>query len=235
MQPIIYLISLVLLSGCTSQTVQQVPQVEEKPLADIRKRGIDELLLEARRTFPPQSTKLQLEAAEIAILSQNYELANRIIRSIESPYLSRENIVSYSLIHAEVAIGLGNPALAIRLLEDRRFHAIESNQENLLKAGLLRAKAYRMGRSYLASARELIYINKLIPLKKRQPNHEKIFSTLLQLSEENLKHQAELSLTNDVRGWLSLVEMTKRFQHDPLKHFNAFTASTKSQRSTEKY
>ena len=221
---IIYLILLVLLAGCAAQTVQQVQQVsqvKQETSAEIRKRGVEELLLEAARAFPPRSTSLQLEAAKIAMQDANYDLTDRILRAIEAPYLSRGNGISYSLISAELAIELSKPALAIKLLDDRRFQEISSNQESQLKAGLLRARAYRIGRSYLASARELIYINTLIPLEQRRTNHEEIFSTLLQLPEETLKRQAELSITGEIRGWLSLAAMTKRFQHDPLKQFNA--------------
>ena len=194
MRPITYLI-LLLLTGCTAPSLQEPIQLREQPSVEVKTRGIDQLLLEAGRTFPPHSTKLKLEAAAISMQGQDYDLANRIFRTIESPYLNNENIISYSMIHAELALELSNPTIAIQLLEDRRFQKIPLDPENQIKAGMLRAKAYRMGRSYLASARELIYINRLIPIERQRTNHEEIFSTLLQLPEETLQDQANLSAT----------------------------------------
>ena len=89
-----------------------------------------------------------------------------------------------------------------------------------VRVGKLRARGYLLGRSYLASARELIYINRLLPPEERPGNHETIFSTLLQLSEKTLQLQAEQSITSEIRGWLSLAAMTKRFQDDPLRQLN---------------
>ena len=90
-----------------------------------------------------------------------------------------------------------------------------------VRVGKLRARGYLLGRSYLASARELIYINRLLPPEERPGNHETIFSTLLQLSEKTLQLQAEQSITSEIRGWLSLAAMTKRFQDDPLRQLTA--------------
>ena len=221
MRPIAYLTLLALLAGCAAPTAQQPVQANEQPTIEVNNRGIDELLLEAGRTLPPRSTALQLEAAAIAMLEQDYDLANRIVRAIESPYLSKDNIISYSLIHAKLALQQGDPTLAIRLLEGRRFQNLRLNTENQIKAGLLRARAYRMGRSYLASARELIYIDRLIPSEQRLANHEEIISTLLLLPEETLERQAELTITGEISGWLSLAAMAKRYQHDPLRQLNS--------------
>ena len=220
MRQITYLI-LLLLIGCTSTSQHDPIQLKEQPTVKVKNRGIDQLLLEAEQTFPPYSTKLKLEAAEIAKRSEDYDLANRIVRAIESPYLNNENIIAYSMIYAELALELRNPTLAIQLLEDRRFQKIRLNPENQIKAGILRAKAYRIGRSYLASARELIYIDRLIPTEQQLPNHEEIFSTLLQLPEETLEEQAKQTITSEIRGWLSLAAMTKRFQYDPIKQLKA--------------
>lgn len=183
--------------------------------------GIDRLLLEAGRTQPPKSTELRLNAAGIAIAGGDILLATRIIDSIDSPYISKTSTRDYSYFAAEVALANDKPQVAIRLLQDKRFQKIALDPDMQVRVGKLRARGYLLGRSYLASARELIYINRLLPKEERPENHEAIFSTLLQLSEKTLQLQAEQSITSELRGWLSLAAMTKRFQDDPPRQLNA--------------
>ncbi len=211
---------LLAVSACTAPTAKKATPREGQPVLT-EHRGIDRLLLEAGRTQPPRSTELKLEAAGIAIEEDNIALAGRIIDSIEFPYVSTNSTRDYSYFAAEVALSNDNPLQAIRILEDQRFQNIRLDTEMQIRLGKLRAKAYLLGRSYLAGGRELIYINRLLPQEERPENHKTIFQTLLQLSERTLQQQAEQSITSEIRGWLSLAAMTKRFQDDPLRQLNA--------------
>ncbi|HKI73998.1 MAG TPA: penicillin-binding protein activator, partial [Pseudomonadales bacterium] len=60
-------------------------------------------------------------------------------------------------------------------------------------------------------------IDGLLSPDERQQNHEEIFSTLMELPEATLSAQAESAITSDVRGWLSLAAMAKRYQNNPLE------------------
>ncbi len=211
---------LLAVTACTAPTVKNTSSQGGQPLLS-EQRGIDRLLLEAGRTQPPKSTELKLDAVGIAIEGGDIPLAGRIIDSIESPYVSTKSTRDYSYFAAEVALANDNPLRAIRILEDQRFQNIRLDTGMQVRVGKLRARGYLLGRSYLASARELIYINRLLPPEERPGNHETIFSTLLQLSEKTLQLQAEQSISSEIRGWLSLAAMTKRFQDDPLRQLNA--------------
>jgi outer membrane PBP1 activator LpoA protein len=207
-------------TACTAPTVKQTSSTVGQPERN-EHRGIDRLLLEAGRSQPPKSTELKLDAVGIAIARGDISLASRIIDSIKSPYVSTNSTRDYSYFASEVALANDNPLRAIRILDDQRFQNIRLDAEMQALAGQLRARSYLLGRSYLASARELIYINHLLPAEVRPENHETIFSSLLQLSEKTLQLQAEQSITSEIRGWLSLAAMAKRFQDDPLRQLNA--------------
>ena len=211
---------LLTVTACTAPTVKKTSSTVEQPVLS-KHRGIDRLLLDAGRTQPPKSTELKLDAAGIAIERGDISLASRIIDSIKSPYVSTNSTRDYSYFASEVALANDNYLHAIRILEDQRFQNIRLDEEMQVRAGQLRARSYLLGRSYLASARELIYINSLLPPKVRSENHETIFSSLLQLSEKTLQLQAEQSITSEIRGWLSLAAMAKRFQDDPLRQLNS--------------
>ncbi len=219
--PLITLIIITsVLAGCTTPTVDQTPETKTVTTrAD--QRGIDRLLLEAGRTVPPRSTELSLRAAALALEGGDPELVRRILDAVESPYINDATTLEYGFLSAEIALYDEAPRTAINLLDDRRFVAVRLDTKQQIKVGELRARAYKMGRSYLASARELIYINQLLEPAMRQANHEEIFSTLLYLNEETLEQHANRSITSEVRGWLSLASLTKRYQDDPLRQLNA--------------
>ncbi len=208
------------ITACTAPVIKE-SKTDESPVILTEHRRVERLLLEAARTVPPKSTLLKLKAVKLAMEGQDTDLARRIINSVESPYATDETTKEFSFLKAELALLDNDPQLAMKLLDDQRLQRIRLDTQMQIRAGKLRAGTYYSGRSYLASARELIYINRLIPAVERQANHEKIFSTLLLLGEGTLKRQAELSITSEIRGWLSLAAMTKRFQNDPLRQLNA--------------
>lgn len=208
------------ITACTTPVVKE-SKTDESPVILTEHHGVERLLLEAARTVPPKSTLLKLNAVKLAMEGQDTDLARRIINSVESPYATHETTKEFSFLKAEIALLDNDPQLAMKLLDDQRLQRIRLDTQMQIRVGKLRARTYYSGRSYLASARELIYINRLIPAVERQANHETIFSTLLLLGEDTLKRQAELSITSEIRGWLSLAAMTKRFQNDPLRQLNA--------------
>jgi outer membrane PBP1 activator LpoA protein len=211
---------ILLLAACTAPGVRESTSVGQVTL-ETDNRDIDRLLLEAGRAAPPASTELKLSAAALALRAGDPTLARRIIDSIEAAYSNEDTTREYSFLSAELALLEGDPRLAISLLEDPRLQRIRLDSRTQLHSGRLRAEAYLQGRSYLASARELIYIDRLIPGEQREENHEKIFQTLMRLDESALSRQAEQSITTEIRGWLSLAAMTKKFQYDPLRQLNA--------------
>ncbi|MEO2181204.1 MAG: penicillin-binding protein activator, partial [bacterium] len=160
---------LLAVTACTAPTAKKTSSQGGQPLLS-EHRGIDRLLLEAGRTQPPKSTELKLDAAGIAIEGGDIALAGRIIDSIESPYVSTNSTRDYSYFAAEVALAYDNPLRAIRILEDQRFQNIRLDTRMQVRVGKLRARGYLLGRSYLASARELIYINRLLPPEERPGN-----------------------------------------------------------------
>ncbi|MDC0068556.1 penicillin-binding protein activator [Gammaproteobacteria bacterium] len=211
---------LLAVTACTAPTVKETSSPAGQPLLT-EHRDIERLLLEAGRNAPPISTGLKLDAAGIAIERGDIALAGRIINSIESPYVSTNSTRDYSYFAAEIALANDNPQRAIRILQDQRFQNIRLDAGMQVRVGKLRARGYLLGRSFLASARELIYINRLLPPDERPSNHETIFSTLLQLSLKTLEQKAEQSITSEIRGWLSLAAITKKLQDDPLRQLNA--------------
>ncbi len=209
---------IVLASGCAS-----TPSDSDRPISPgsiqnpDKSRDVDSLLIEAARADERTASELRANAAAIAILNGDVEQARKIVETITSPYHNAHTSQTYLLTRANIAIADGNGIDALEFLNDTRLQMVPLTQSLQIKIGKLRADAYRLNRSYVASARERIYIDSLLSLEQKQVNHEQIFSTLLQVPAKSLFNQAARAITSDLRGWLSLAAMTKQYQNDPLK------------------
>ncbi|MFN3239250.1 MAG: penicillin-binding protein activator, partial [Pseudomonadales bacterium] len=95
------------------------------------------------------------------------------------------------------------------------------SQAEQVMLGEMRANAYAAARSYLAAARERIFLNPLLKGSERLQNQEQIFSALLELPAETLTEQANKAITSDLRGWLSLAAMTRQHQNSPMQQLKA--------------
>lgn len=213
------LLIVLLISACTAPT--QSPGTRTTTAAPesttVSAGGIQDLVARADRADEPQASQLRLRAAVLSVEQNQPEQAARLLRLVESPYSTQASTMDHALVRARLAISANDPAAALSVLNDKRLQAVNRTPEWQITVGKLRSQAYRLNRSYVASARERIYFDSLLDKAARQDNHEAIFSTLLELPADSLVNHANEAVTNDLRGWLSLAAMTRQYQNDPLR------------------
>lgn len=219
------LLAVMLLASCVSQPRQS--STEQTATGSTRTqmpmppmpRDIQYLLAKAERSAPPKSIELRLSAAEMAADSKNAQEVRSIlgmIGTIQDPELKGR----YLLLEANLALLEQEPNKALQWLNDSRLTSLKLTIEQRIRAGQIRAGALFDNRSYLASARARIQIDELLNATERVGNHELIFSTLMELPADALSNNAKTSISSDVRGWLSLAAMARRYQNDPLKQLS---------------
>ena len=118
-------------------------------------------------------------------------------------------------MRARDALRADDAPLALRWLGDGRLQQIPLDRKAQIELGMMKSDIYAAMRSYLASARERIYVHSLLAATDRAGNGEAIFNTLRELSAGVLRRQAEREITPEVRGWLSLAELAQRHADDP--------------------
>ena len=133
--------------------------------------------------------------------------------------MSLSNTVEYLLLSAQVAVTNNLPAVALTFLNDKQLLSSTLNRDLQIKTGLLRSEAYRLNRSFIASVRERIYLDPLLTEMEQADNHDKIFETLLNVPAKSLGVQANEAITNELKGWLTLVAMTRQYQNNPDRQF----------------
>jgi outer membrane PBP1 activator LpoA protein len=209
-----YLLILLMLTlaACASQpdrdTVQPKTVVPEK--ADVQS-----LLIAAERTSSPESEALKLQAIEILFSRQDLLQAELVLSTIHEQNLTPEQRIDLVRFQAEMALARDLPKEALNWLSSEHIPESEISREDQVSLSLLRASAYYDARSYLASATELIYIDSMLDSQQRQSNHENIWYALTELPEHTLTNLATTAVTSDMRGWLSLAALAKKYRDDP--------------------
>ncbi|MEO2176594.1 MAG: penicillin-binding protein activator [bacterium] len=211
-------VAVAFISGCESTPVdrQASKDSDNRPYGSTSK-DIQALLSAAANASDSRANELRIRAAGLAAGNGNLQQATSILATVE--IADSSNTKRYILVQADVAIQREDARKALEWLNDDRLDGNMSTQSDQIKMGQLRAGAYYVGRSFVASARERIFYDPLLSSSERRDNHEEIFNTLLELPAKSLSAYAEKAVTSDLRGWLSLAAMTKQYQGNPQRQF----------------
>ena len=158
MQWVLHLGTLLLLTtlvGCSSSV--SPPSASEPTTAQITttidSNNIDDLITRAERRSGTDGNPLRLRAAEIALDNSDLARAQLIIDSIIPPVKDQNQL---QILQARLSIGMRDASRALALLRDVVANDSQPSEARQLMIARLRSQAYLAGRSYLASARELI-------------------------------------------------------------------------------
>jgi outer membrane PBP1 activator LpoA protein len=184
--------------------------------------SILELIAAAESSAPARANELRIEAAELALRNADPSQAENILATIPVP-MTGELERKYALVRAQLAIQLEDGPEALSWLRNPAVTNRPLSQAEQIALGRLRAEAYLVGRSYLASARERIFFDPLLAGIDQAENQEAIFSALLSLPQSSLNTQAQKAITSELRGWLSLAAMTKQYQSRPIRQLEALS------------
>ncbi|MFT7688211.1 MAG: outer membrane PBP1 activator LpoA protein, partial [Candidatus Azotimanducaceae bacterium] len=209
------LISFIITSCATSPTnTQTIVKTKQQPtvLAD---DSVQTLLSGAISASPGRANSLRFQAAKKSMLLGNIDQAENILDLINDTSSGADSL-TFALLRTKIAIHRGDAKSALHWLRNNSITSGSLKKSDQIQVGLLRSQAFHLNRSYIASARERIFLDSSIPRTERPQNHEMIFSTLMELSASTLTKQAQKAMTSDLRGWLSLAAMSKQHQNNPL-------------------
>ena len=210
------IVTIVLLASCTAPA--PTPP-DTQPAAGTVKAfepssgDAQAMLIAARTAAPQRANDYRLSAAET--LLRNDSAVGSILDNVDTDRAAPAQLRRYLVLRARDALRADDAPLALRWLGDGRLQQIPLDRKAQIKLGMMKSDTYAAMRSYLASARERIYVHSLLAATDRAGNGEAIFNTLRELSAGVLRRQAEREITPEVRGWLSLAELAQRHADDP--------------------
>ncbi len=217
-----YLSLLACLVSCGSQPTREKiaksPQTISKTASQAQ--NIQQLLLAADRSTVTRADELRIIAAELALTNEDGVQAQKIL-DLVSAAPPAALLQRFILAQARAALSLKIPRLALEWLADKRLTDTPMSPTDELIQGQLRAQAYLLARSYLASASERMSFDPLLTDEERYANHDSIFDALLSIPTRSLTMQAQAAISSDLRGWLSLAAMTQLYQSDPVLQLQA--------------
>lgn len=205
---------ILIVASCTAPSNRQ-PSQPEKVIS--QKRDAQDLLIAAERAPLRESLTLKLDATEIILANHEISQASLVLSTIHEQDLTLQQRMKFIRLQAELAILTKQPKVALNWLSAEHVPKHEISAENQILLSQLRATAYYDARSFLASATELIFIGNSLAAdeQKRSMYHERIWLALTELPEHTLTTQATMAVTSDMRGWLSLAALAKKYRDDP--------------------
>ena len=203
-----------LLAACASQ-----PAPKQQPGAKINpeQQNVQGLLMAAERASPPESNSLKLSAVNALLADSENDQARRVLSSMQLSELTEAQLTAYIRFQADSSLRLNQPKTTLKWLTSAHVDQANLSKEEKIAFGRLRASAYYETRSYLASATELVFIDGLLDHSAKQANHEQIWNALAEIPETTLTNLANTAVTSDMRGWLSLSAMAKKYRENPTR------------------
>ena len=213
-----------LVVGCASapptSQVLSASSSNQQP-GEIVIRSVAEGLRLANAASEPTASKILARTARLALERGDLTTSNRLAEILTTDGLSKQEISLLMLTKAQLAFNAGNTEAALRLLTSESFNLLDLNQAMQIEGSLLLADTYLATNRFYASARERVLIHHLLEGSAQKANTNAIFETLLNLPTPILTAYAKKSISNEVRGWLSLSAMSKQFQNRPSQQLRA--------------
>ncbi|UAW98991.1 penicillin-binding protein activator [Halopseudomonas nanhaiensis] len=202
--PVAAAVFAAILAGCSSPP-KQLSDLPRTPQA-----SAEELLKDADRQSGAEANLLRLQAARAASLQDNPKQVLSILERIPQSDLPLDQQMLFSTLQADSLIALEQPEGALRALRHPSMLQIETlPMDEQVRIQLLRAEALDATGDPVASARERVYVDGLLPAEQQPSNHEAIWSNLTQASTPALE-DAAATATGELAGWISLALIARQ-------------------------
>lgn len=184
------------------------------PLAEIQ------AMIERARKMPsPQAENALIDAANQLVAQGKRKQARRILEGMDTAGLPATTIADRGLTLTRIAIEQQNLDQAIELLTTDSAGLLTAgstlDSERLNQISILRAQVWEAQGSYLAAARERIFVAPMLASSDlQQDNHQQIWLNLIQLPAESLDELTRTIAIPEIQGWLELAWIYKGKQDD---------------------
>ena len=184
-------------------------------------KSVAEGLRLANAASEPIASKILVRTARLALDQGDLVTSNRLAETLTTEGLSKKEVSLFMLTKAQLAFNAGDTGAALRLLTSESFNLLDLSQDTQIEGSLLLADTYLAKNQFYASARERVLIHHLLEKSEQRANTNAIYETLLNLPTPILTAYAKKSISNEIRGWLSLSAMSKQFQNRPSQQLRA--------------
>ena len=184
-------------------------------------RSVAEGLRLANAASEPIASKILVRTARLALDQGDSVTSSRLAETLTTEGLSKKEVSLFMLTKAQLAFNTGDTEAALRILTSESLNLLDLSQATQIEGSLLLADTYLTKNRFYASARERVLIHHLLEESEQRANTNAIYEILLNLPTPILTAYAKKSISNEIRGWLSLSAMSKQFQNRPSQQLRA--------------
>lgn len=197
------------LVGCSTTNLQSSKQQRQFTYS------AEHYLQLAASTPPPLREHYQLEAVRRLLRDGRIDQASQILSQIRVRELTPDARAQATLYRAEMWLINKKPHYALDLLHslpstDDMPEQIQADEHRLF------AIAYEQVGNPVASARQRVLLDRLLPdASLRHKNEQALWTSLQQIPNSTLKNQIQQTLDEtELNGWLQLAYATKQYDND---------------------
>jgi uncharacterized protein len=220
------LLSLSLLSACSTAPVQNQPYFEQSNQAEALLTGgqpkqAARLYQNLADTYPAEQHQFRLMAAQALLQSGDQDTAKTYADSIEQAMLSEQQRQQLNLLYAQISLNHGNAEQALNRLNLINHDLLNNN--DLKDYYRSRAFAFSLTGNLIASANERVKLSQLLSLPQEiSDNHNAILETLSLLPRKDLILN-QPAAPDILGGWMALANLLKQQNTDNTAFANALT------------
>jgi uncharacterized protein len=212
------LILVLVLASCAT-TPGEVSTRPSLPSPDFsvspEEQNLTSLLALASNSSSPMSEQYYLEAARFLIELNRQDEAIDILNTLNTENLELTLATDIWLEQAQFYVSSNQSELALSILISPRLTVLpQLSDSQRIAVRLTRAQAYLESSNFLASAKERIYANKLLPGNARAENHERIWQSLIAMPAAQLQALVENEINFEFLGWYELGVIGKAYQYN---------------------
>jgi len=165
----------------------------------------------------PASTLL--EQAQEAIEAKDFRNADPLLQQLNFSARTPAETLQYNLLALEYALGKKNVSQSQQVLNRiNRDQLNQSDDQQQIKYGLLKAQHYELSGQFLTAARERDFLSPILEGEVKEQNHQLIWQNLTNLSLENLLKWAETAPNTQFADWLQLAAIAKDPEYTLKEH-----------------
>jgi len=223
---ILIILTLLIAGGCAVKPVDVQVQPSEAELIKQAQRAenqgeyeqaAQDYLQAAKITVTITPATYQLQAIAALLRGNFIAQARQILYAIEEKQLADDLRIRWQILAAKIALADNQPHVALDLLETAPLD--QAPPGLAAEVHEIRAQIYLRGGNFLASARERVALESLLPpsdTNRIYENQEAIWQTLQRLTGNALLQLQVVPAPDVFSGWLALARIAKLSHEQPL-------------------
>jgi hypothetical protein len=206
--------STALLAGCTTRQTATDATGQQAPVASAP-ASADESLRQLTLLEASERDRTAVAWAGAYLQQGRIDAARQLLAVADDRRLDGDNLLRWAIIRAQLLLALPDSKAALALLAQPRVSAAEgaTGEDSLrTRIALLRADSLTLDGDLLASLRERVSVNQLLPDEQQAYNQRMIWTQMMLLPRDTLADARSLTSSDALDGWLELAMIYR----DPL-------------------